>query len=585
MNKGFSVYTKAITTILVVVAFFLSGCRPGIPVKEKAIIKEYPYDHDSPEKQIKFIGDLFRLGEYHRSKDEALKWLGKYPLHPLKTDALELIGDNFLAMGDSIQAFSWWLRAKRESLDDIQIQEGLNEKLNRLIEISGVEALDRLAEYAVGTDYIPKIYHRIAIIFLDQEEFEKAKDAAISLIRSTSEPNWISIGNTMLERIQQEMATRKGVVGCLLPLSGPFSIYGEEVLNGILLGIGMSDESEHNPIKELVIKDTGGEPEQALAGLDELARKEKVMAVIGPLSSRTSLAVAEKADTLGVPVIILTQKEGIVEQGEMVFRNFLTPSQEVKVLVDTAINEMGIKRFAILYPDNSYGTFFMNLFWDKLEEMGGEVTAAEGYSPDETDFADQIKKMTGLYFARPDSVSKMLREIWTPEQEENEIYPEEPEPIIDFEAVFIPDDFQRVTMAAPQLAFHDVLDVQLLGTSLWQSSKLAEMPTEYVQGAVFSSGFPQLSGGPTVANFIEEYRANFDSAPGILAATGYDTIRILRMVMAGKESRTRKDIQKALLEFEDFQGVTGKTVFDSKGEVEKDVFLLTISGKKITLLR
>jgi len=577
-------YIKAITTILVVVAFFLSGCGPGIPVREKAKIEEHPGEHESPDMQFKFAGHLFHSGEYERSREEALKWLARYPMHPLKIRVLELIGDNFFAMGDNIQAFSWWLRAKRESSDNLQMQEDLNEKLNGLVEISELEVLERLAEYALGTEYIPKIYHKMATVFLAREEFEKAKVFAVSLIRSTSDPNWISIGNEILDRIQDVMSVRKGVVGCLLPLSGPYAVFGEEVLNGIQLGLGVSSKSSYNPIEELVIKDTGGSTDKALSGLEELVRKEKVMAVIGPLSSRTSAAVAENADFLGVPVITLTQKAGIVERGEMVFRNFLMPSQEVACLVDNAVIEMGIKRFAILYPDNSYGTFFMNLFWDQLEELGGKVTAVESYRLDETDFADQIKKMTGLYYKRPDSVLTALREKWTPEQEENEIYPEDPVPIVDFEAVFIPDDFQSVTMIAPQLAFHDVLDVQLLGTSLWQSPKMTEMISEYVQGAVFSSGFPQFSEEPDIINFIEEYTANFDSMPGVLAATGYDTIRILKMVMAEKENFTSKDLQKKIIDLENFQGVTGKTSFDSKGEVEKDIFLFSIAGKKITQL-
>ncbi|MBN1275960.1 MAG: penicillin-binding protein activator [Deltaproteobacteria bacterium] len=577
-------YKMAITNLLAVIAIFLSGCGPGISVKEKVMIEEYPSDYERPEIQIRFAGDLFNKGEYERSKDEALKWLGKYPGHPLKTDALELIGDNFFAMGDGVQAFNWWLRTEREVRENIQKQEQLNEKLNTLIEISELEVLDRLAGYAIGTEYIPKIYQRIAVDFFEQEEFQKAKIAAISLIQSSSDPVWIEIGNRMLERIEQAMSTRRGVIGCLLPLSGPFAIYGQEVLHGILIGMGISDDFKFDPVKEIVIKDTEGEPEKALKGLAELVEKEKVMAVVGPLSSRAATAVSKSADTYGIPVIILAQKEGIVEQGEMVFRNFLTPSQEIRVLVDNAVNEMGIKRFAILYPDNSYGTFFMNLFWDQLEKMGGEVTAAESYTSNETDFADQIQKMTGLYFKRPHSVLKMLRERWTPEQEENEIYPEKPEPIVDFEAVFIPDDFQRVTMIAPQLAFHDVHNVHLLGTSLWQPSELSEMASKYVQGAIFSSGFPQLSEEYSVVNFIENYKASFDATPGILAAAGYDTIRILKEIMTERNSRTRKDIQQALFALKDFHGITGKTAFNSSGEVEKDVFLFTISGKKTRLL-
>jgi branched-chain amino acid transport system substrate-binding protein len=425
----------------------------------------------------------------------------------------------------------------------------------------------------------------MATMFLERNEFENAREAAMCLVRSTSDQTWVSLGRQLLEKIQGEMSVRKGVVGCLLPLTGPFAIYGEEVLNGIQLGAGMFDEPGQDPVLELVIRDTKGEPEDALSGLEDLVINEKVMAIIGPLSSRTAMAVAKRAQELGVPIIALTQREGITKEGEMVFRNFLMPSQEVNRLVDTAVNERGIKRFCILYPDNSYGRFFMNLFWDRLEELGGTVTAVEAYQPDKTDFADQIKKIMGLYYPRPHSVEQALRKMRPPEQEESELEPEGPEPVVDFDAVFIPDNFQRVAMIAPQLAYHDVLDVQLMGTNLWQSPQLIEMAGDYVQDAIFPSGFVELSGEPGVMWFVKDYQENFDASPGILAATGYDTIRLLKKVMASEGIQTRKDVQKALLGIQDFTGVTGNISFDPQGEAKKDPLLLTISGKGMIVAR
>ena len=213
------------------------------------------------------------------------------------------------------------------------------------------------------------------------------------------------------------------------------------------------------------------------------------------------------------------------------------------------------------------------------------MTAVESYGVDDTDFADQIKKMVGLYYPRPASLLQELEEMKTPEDEEESIYSEEPEPIIDFDAVFIPDSFQRVAMIAPQLAFHDVIGVQLLGTSAWQSPKLVEMAKDYIQGALFCSGFVGDSEDPDVRVFVEEYRKNFDAEPGILAANGYDTIRLLKKVLEEKKIRTRKDLVNALLGFQGFKGVSGIITFDSRGEAEKEPILLTISGDKIVPLQ
>ncbi|MBW2343906.1 MAG: penicillin-binding protein activator [Deltaproteobacteria bacterium] len=638
---GLTDWKKAVPVLIVGMAFFISGCQAIVPVK-KAVVKDAPAEQFALADEFRQRGELDRalevygayvekyprhenvvlaldrmagvyskkwqfkkalkfykriagkypayarlsavqyqiarllylLKEYTHSVDESFKWLEKYHKDPLRGEVLVLLGDVFKALGNNVQAFNSWLKAKETWRGDLKIETELNNKLKELINVSGIEALEKMAQDASGSEYAPEIHYRMATFFLEQNDLERAKTAAMALVRSTQEQSWIDLGKQLLERMEEELSVRPGVVGCLLPLTGRFGIYGEEVLNGIQLGTGMFGEPGEGPDLELVIKDTKGKPEPALAGLEDLVHNEKVMAIIGPLSSRTAVAI-----------ITLTQREGITETGDMVFRNFLTPSKEVKRLLDPGIFEMGIKRFAILYPDNSYGHFFVNLFWDRLEEMGGTVAAVESYDPDTTDFADQIKKMTGLYYPRPHPLVRKLIEMRTPEEEESRLYPEEPEPIIEFDAIFIPDNFQRIAMIAPQLVYHDVLDVLLMGTSLWQSPELIETAGDYVQGAIFPSGFFESSGESCVSVFSEDYLMDFDATPGILAATGYDTIRLLKHMMAGEGVRTRGDLKEALLECRDFPGLTGNVVFDPEGEVEKEPFLLTISGRRMVVYR
>jgi len=550
----------------------------------EGIVQTYPGLTWIPGVRYEIADICSRVGEHRRSASEALKWLDSYPNHPLKKDILVLLGEDFDALGDKAEAFHWWLKAKVSWSDDPQQVARIDQKLNELISSSGPVLLDQFARDAAGTPYAAKIYLRMTSIYLEQGKPEQAEKAATSLIHSTQDETWISEGKALLKRSEEEMAVKQGVLGCLLPLSGPFSIYGEEVLKGIQLGLGMDSDPSGQAGLELLISDTQGSPEAALAALDNLGNNEKVMAVIGPVSSRTAMAAAKKAQKMGIPIITLTQREGIVEQGEMVFRNFLTPAQEIEGLLDVAVGRMGMNRFGILYPDNAYGRYCMNTFWDRLDQLGGTVTAVESYGVDDTDFADQIKKMVGLYDPRPSSLVKKLEDMRTPEDEESIIYSEKPEPIIDFDAVFIPDTFQRVAMIAPQFAFHDVLGVQLLGTSAWQSPKLIEMAKDYIQGSIFCSGFSADAGEPGLQGFVEAYRANFEVDPGMLAANGYDTIRLLKNVLSEEPIRTRRDLVKALLKSESFKGVSGPITFDSRGEANKKPILFTVTGDAMSLL-
>jgi ABC-type branched-subunit amino acid transport system substrate-binding protein len=169
---------------------------------------------------------------------------------------------------------------------------------------------------------------------------------------------------------------------------------------------------------------------------------------------------------------------------------------------------------------------------------------------------------------------------WENEIEERVSSDEEPEPIVDFDAVFLPGNPAQVALIAPQFPFYNIFDVRLLGTSLWQSPELIRTAGDYLQGAIFPSGFYAKLNAREVRDFVELYEENFESEPGLLAANGYDTIRFMKNVMGEGMIRTRRDLQYRLAHHESFYGITGKISFDEQGEVEKSPILMTISGKR-----
>ncbi|NNG07457.1 MAG: ABC transporter substrate-binding protein [Desulfobacteraceae bacterium] len=549
---------------------------------------EYPAHQDFPIVKYDIANTYYRLGAYEKSRDLATEWLQRYPTNPIKGEVLLLLGKTAKALGDNPKAFYWYLKASEAAKASPELMSEVVDRIIGLLKESPMEDLQAMAASAAGSDYLPHIYYQMAIIYLEGNQLDDAKSAAMALVRSTPDQYWVSIGRHILERIEEELSVKMGAIGCLLPLSGPFAIYGQEVLNGIQLGMGMWAESEGYQDLELVIKDTGGETETAVSAVEELAIEEKVMAIIGPLVSKPTLAAAKKAQELGVPIITLTQKEGVTVEGEMVFRNFLTPSKEIQSILERAVNDLGLTRFAVLYPNNPYGLYFMNLFWDQAEELGGTIRAVESYNPEETDFAVEIKKMVGLHYPRPQLVVQTYMQMksmeWENEIEERQPSDEEPEPIVDFDAIFLPGNPEQVALIAPQFPFYNIFGVPLLGTSLWQDPELIKTAGDYVQGAIFPTGFYAKGSSNGVREFVALYEENFESEPGLLAASGYDTIRFIKNVMIEGMIRTRRDFQYRLAHHESFYGVTGKISFDEQGEVEKIPTLLTVSGKRFKVL-
>jgi ABC-type branched-subunit amino acid transport system substrate-binding protein len=112
-------------------------------------------------------------------------------------------------------------------------------------------------------------------------------------------------------------------------------------------------------------RDTGADPENAAAITRELAQDESVLAILGPLSSAMAQSAAEAAQAAGVPLIALSQKDGLTQTGNWIFQAFLTPRQQVRAVVRQGQSQ-GIKRFAVLYPDSSYGRTFSQNFQEEV---------------------------------------------------------------------------------------------------------------------------------------------------------------------------------------------------------------------------
>jgi ABC-type branched-subunit amino acid transport system substrate-binding protein len=156
----------------------------------------------------------------------------------------------------------------------------------------------------------------------------------------------------------------------------------------------------------------------------------------------------------------------------------------------------------------------------------------------------------------------------------------QPEPVIDFDAVFIPDGPTTSGLIIPQLAFYDVVGVQLLGTNLWHSDRLIEMAQQFVQGAIMVDGFFAESNSQQVKDFVEMFEETFDEKPGFIEAVAYDTAIMLFNLVSRPDIQSRSELKNEIWNLQDFHGLTGMTSFDNTGSADKELYLLQIKGDK-----
>src|SRR3989339_169785 len=170
-------------------------------------------------------------------------------------------------------------------------------------------------------------------------------------------------------------------IGCILPLSGRNAAYGNRALDAVLLAAGVFNAAKETPIRVL-IEDSQSEAAVAGAAVEKLARAG-VTCILGPLGSQEAFEAAKEAQRLKIPILTLTQREGITEVGDHVFRNFLTAAMQVRTVVQYAQAELGLRRFAILYPDDPYGQEMARLFREEVRRKGGEIRKEKPYKADQ----------------------------------------------------------------------------------------------------------------------------------------------------------------------------------------------------------
>lgn len=360
----------------------------------------------------------------------------------------------------------------------------------------------------------------------------------------------------------QALLVDKNKIGVLLPLSGEGSFAGQSAWRGIQLALSTAGALPGNVTLQLVTRDTTGNPQRTAELLEELITKEQVIAVIGPLSVPEAEAATPVADKFRVPLITPFAPDGdFPSASPYVFRNGFTNRLQARAIAEYSIQELGLSRFAILYPDDAYGQDLKRLFRQFVTELGGAIVYEVSYPLGTTNFTTQMQKLGGA------SDEVLQRQGIT-------------EPRYPYEALFIPDYYKTVGLIASSLRFYNINNIQLLGANGWNDPRLIQAGRDFVEGSIFVDGFFPESPYPHVQEFVRNFRSTFNYDPDFLAAQAYDAaLLLLNILQQGAE--TRDEVQKALALTHNFPGVSGELTFLPSGDAEKKLFILSVQGGRI----
>jgi branched-chain amino acid transport system substrate-binding protein/urea transport system substrate-binding protein len=183
-------------------------------------------------------------------------------------------------------------------------------------------------------------------------------------------------------------------IGVVLPLSGGFEIYGNLGVRGAQMAVAEINAAGGvlgGRQLELVIEDNKTDPKTAVEKAKKLILKDKVVAVMGPVSSAARDAMTPVANKYKTPLLYGIDYEGGV-CNRYVFLYSAIPDHDMDKLIPYMGEEYG-KSFYIFGYDYVWPHKMTEAIKRNAEKIGGKVVAVE-YTPfGVKDYAPTIQKI------------------------------------------------------------------------------------------------------------------------------------------------------------------------------------------------
>lgn len=340
-------------------------------------------------------------------------------------------------------------------------------------------------------------------------------------------------------------------IGGLGPLTGPLAIYGVTATNGSKLAFEEINKNGGILGKqvEFVLFDEKGDSTEAVTAYNRLV-DEGVVALIGDITSKPTLAVAEIAAQDNMPMITPTGTQfNITEAGPNVFRVCFTDPYQGIILANLAKKNLNAETVAIMVNNSSdYSDGVAEAFMQEAEKLGLKVVAKEGYADGDKDFRAQLTKIAAT---NPD-------------------------------VLLVPDYYEQAALISTQAREVGVKST-FVGPDGWDGVAKALDASAYpaIENSYFTNHYSVEDKNEKVQNFLKAYRAKYNEEPSAFSALSYDAAYLIKNAIEKAGTTDKEAVVKAIKE-SDFSGVTGHLKFDEKNNPVKAVTVLKIVNGNYT---
>ena len=334
-----------------------------------------------------------------------------------------------------------------------------------------------------------------------------------------------------------QTATGDILVGMYGSLTGDGASFGQSSVEGARLAVDEINSAGGvlggRKIR-LLVEDDQSRPEEASSAVTKLITQDKVVAVLGEVASRRTLAAAPVAQKYQIPMITpASTNERVTQVGDYIFRVcFIDPFQG-EVLAKFAYNDLKARKVAVLKDiQQDYSVGLTDSIQKTFTGLGGQVLPPVSYSSGDADFRAIL---TQVRAQKPDVVFA------------TGYYPE---------AAIIVRQARELGMKMP-----------ILGGDGWVGDSLKN-GREALTNTFISDHYSGDNPDPVVQNFKKAYRAKFNREPDSIAALGYDAAKVLADSITRAASTDGPKLRAAIAAA-NVAGVTGQLKMNARRDVDK----------------
>ncbi len=343
-------------------------------------------------------------------------------------------------------------------------------------------------------------------------------------------------------------------IGEFASLTGKEATFGQTVHKGTVLAIEEANAAGGvlGRKLELITEDNQSKPGVSATVVKKLISRDKVVALLGELTSGRTLEAAPIAQAARIPLVSpgATAVE-VTARGDYIFRVCFIDEFQGNVMAKFSLETLKVRRVAILSSVSSAQSVGLAKFFrERFTAGGGTIALEQKYGDGDKDFRAQLTaiKAAGV------------------------------------EALFVPGYYTEAALISKQ-ARELGLDMPLLGIDGWESSQLIALGGAAVEGAFFSTHYSAENQSPGVLAFNERFRARWGEDSNALSALAYDAAMVLIDALKRAGTTDGPKLRDALAVTKDFAGATGRITFDARRDPTKSAVVLTVKNGRFTFVQ